>query len=69
MAVLMASIFASAIKDLEGSVTRPESEAPVDWARRTGVDESRRSSRRAETLRMFLNLSARTFRGVWSGVV
>src|SRR5712692_3512461 len=57
VATRMAATLASAMKALEGSAMRPVREALVDWARRTGVDEMRRSSRRAGALRMFLILT------------
>src|SRR6266478_8516078 len=41
----MAVTFVSAMKALEGSVTRPEREALVDWAWRT--DEEKTSNRQA----------------------
>jgi hypothetical protein len=42
---------------LEGSATRPVRAAFVDWARRRGVEERGRSSRRARALRIFLILT------------
>ena len=49
MPELTAATVAPMISALEGSVTRPVTEAFVDWAQRTGENEERNSTRRVET--------------------
>jgi hypothetical protein len=49
---LMAAILAPAIRALDGSVTRPVSEALVDCARRTGVTGTKRRSARVKGRRI-----------------
>jgi hypothetical protein len=53
----MATSLAFAIGALEGSLTRPLREAFVDWARQTGEKETRKRTRSAGPVRMWLNLA------------